>query len=245
MAKFKINRNKNYTTMSNYHLKDKRLSLKAKGLLSMMLSLPDDWNYSINGLVAISKENETSIKSGLDELKEYGYLIIEKILPNQTQSKKIEYVYNIYEKPNQDSDNQEVENQGVGFLGVDFLGVENQGQLNTNNKETNNKIINNKINIINNIVEYLNQKTNSNYKSSTKKTQDLIKARLNEGFSEEDFKKVIDLKCDEWSDNEMSVYLRPETLFGNKFEGYLNQKQAFKRKKVESYEEMMEKWLNE
>ena len=61
--------------MSNYHLRDRELSLKAKGLLSMMLSLPDDWDYSIAGLVAICKENETDIKAILNELEKLKYII--------------------------------------------------------------------------------------------------------------------------------------------------------------------------
>ena len=73
------------------------------------------------------------------------------------------------------------------------------------------------------IVDYLNRKTNSNFKVETKKTQDLIKARLKEGFEPKDFKIVIDFKCDQWfTDDEMHEYLRPQTLFNNKFEGYLN-----------------------
>lgn len=74
------------------------------------------------------------------------------------------------------------------------------------------------------IIEYLNFKTNSHYKTTTRKTRDLIKARFNEKFTLEDFKKVIDNKTNDWlNDKKMSEYLRPETLFGNKFEGYLNQ----------------------
>ena len=65
MSVFRINKNDNYTVMSNYHLKDKNLTYKAKGLLSFMLSLPDDWDYSMNGLVAISKENISAIRSAL------------------------------------------------------------------------------------------------------------------------------------------------------------------------------------
>lgn len=75
------------------------------------------------------------------------------------------------------------------------------------------------------IVSYLNVKTSSAYKPATKKTQSLIKARFNEGFTLDDFKKVIDNKVAEWlNDSKMSQYLRPETLFGTKFESYLNQK---------------------
>ena len=66
MAVIRVNKTKNYTIMSNYHFYEKEMSLKAKGLLSLMLSLPDEWDYSINGLVSICKENETSIKSTLD-----------------------------------------------------------------------------------------------------------------------------------------------------------------------------------
>jgi len=128
MAVFRIDKNDNYTTMSNYHLRDKNISLKAKGLLSFMLSLPDDWDYSLNGLVKVLKEEETAIKTALDELKKYKYLRIDKLLPNQTESKKIEYVYNIFEQP---TENQEVEN-----LGLEFQGVENQTQINTNIQNT-------------------------------------------------------------------------------------------------------------
>lgn len=75
------------------------------------------------------------------------------------------------------------------------------------------------------IIKYLNFKTGCNYKSTTKKTKDLIKARINEGFTIDDFKYVIDVKTREWlSDKRMQNYLRPETLFSNKFESYLNQK---------------------
>lgn len=75
------------------------------------------------------------------------------------------------------------------------------------------------------IISYLNDKTSSNYKPSTKKTKNLIRARWNEGFTLDDFKHVIDVKVQEWLNNrEMSKYLRPETLFGTKFESYLNQK---------------------
>lgn len=75
------------------------------------------------------------------------------------------------------------------------------------------------------IISYLNLKAGKNYKHTTKKTQSLITARVKEGFTMEDFKKVIDVKVTEWKNTEMEKYLRPETLFGTKFEGYLNQSQ--------------------
>lgn len=135
MAVFKINKTKDYTVMSNHHLRDKSLSLKAKGLLSQMLSLPEDWDYTIQGLCSINKENETAINSTLKELKDNGYLIVTKKMPNETKSGRIEYVYDIYETPKQEGEKQDLEN-----LGVEVQGVENQGQSNTDIRTTENKV---------------------------------------------------------------------------------------------------------
>lgn len=96
MSVFKIEKNKNYTVMSNYHLRDRNLSYKAKGLLSFMLSLPEDRDYSINGLVAVSKEGVKAIKNILQELQRCGYLIINK---KQNEIGQFEYEYLIYEYP--------------------------------------------------------------------------------------------------------------------------------------------------
>lgn len=141
MAVIRVNKTADYTIMSNRHFKEKEMSLKAKGLLSMMLSLPDCWDYSISGLVAICKENESAIKSTLNELKRFGYLVVTKRMPNETESGRIEYEYNIYEQP---QDKQQEEKQEVENLCVENQGVENQGQLNTNLSNTNNKNTDNK-----------------------------------------------------------------------------------------------------
>lgn len=76
----------------------------------------------------------------------------------------------------------------------------------------------------NEIIDYLNQKTNKHFRHNISKTKSAIKSRWKEGFRESDFKYVIDVKCSQWlNDSQMSKYLRPETLFGNKFESYLNE----------------------
>lgn len=80
------------------------------------------------------------------------------------------------------------------------------------------------------VINYLNSVTNSNYKYTTKKNQTLIHARAEEGFTIDDFKTVIDKKTEEWKGTDMEKYLRPETLFGTKFEGYLNQTISSKSK---------------
>lgn len=81
-------------------------------------------------------------------------------------------------------------------------------------------------NITKEVIDHLNEVAGTNYKAGTPKTKTLIQARLKEGFSLEDFNMVIDKKCREWSNTEMAKYLRPETLFGTKFESYLNQPDA-------------------
>ena len=93
------------------------------------------------------------------------------------------------------------------------------------------------------IVLYLNEKSGKNFRYSSRKTQDLIKARLNEGFSIDDFKTVIDKKCAEWKgDPKMDQYLRPETLFGTKFEAYLNQTEVTKKKGLNNFDQREQDW---
>lgn len=119
MAIIRVVKNKDYTVMSNTHLRDKRLSLKAVGLLSIVLSLPEDWHYTINGLVGSVKDGKDSVESAIKELKKNGYLRVDKIYPNGNCN-RIQYQYTFFEKSqevvfqpleNQDIENQEVESQ--------------------------------------------------------------------------------------------------------------------------------------
>ena len=97
MAVFRIERTKDYTVMSNHHLRNHELSLKAKGLLSMMLSLPDDWNYTTRGLAKICKEGVDAIGSALRELETAGYIVRNQLRDRQGRICDTEYV--IYEQP--------------------------------------------------------------------------------------------------------------------------------------------------
>lgn len=74
MAVFRIERNKNYTVMSNYHLRDKSISLKVKGLLSQMLSLPEECDYTLTGLTCINKESKNAVRTAISELEQAGYI---------------------------------------------------------------------------------------------------------------------------------------------------------------------------
>ena len=94
--RIKANREEGYIVMGNHHLKDRRLSLKAKGLLSLMLSLPDNWDYSILGLASICVESRDTIQKILNELKVNKYL---KIIETRDENGRYKYEYIIYEKP--------------------------------------------------------------------------------------------------------------------------------------------------
>lgn len=110
-------------------------------------------------------------------------------------------------------------------------------QQNNTNKNVKN-VKNDKEDIVE-IVNYLNDVAEKKFKHTTRKTQTLIKARLREGFTVDDFKKVIDIKTKEWkNDKKMNQYLRPETLFGTKFESYLNQNTVETKNKVIDWDDL-------
>ena len=100
MAVFRIERTRDYTVMSNHHLRNANLSLKAKGLLSMMLSLPDDWNYTTRGLAKICKEGVDAIGAALRELEGAGYIVRHQRRDKSGRITDTEYV--IYEQPQPD-----------------------------------------------------------------------------------------------------------------------------------------------
>ena len=140
-----------YTTMCNYHFQDKNLTLKAKGLLGLMLSLPKNWDYSINGLATLSKDGRDSIRSCLDELKQAEYLIIDKF---KAEKGRFRYKYRIYYLPYpkwlkmQDlttygNSTLEDSSPDTDFPGMEVPDMENPTQQNNNKK--NKEIIKDKI----------------------------------------------------------------------------------------------------
>lgn len=151
MSVIRVNKTKNYTVLSNYHFKEKKMSLKAKGLLSLMLSLPDTWNYSVSGLVALSKDGKDSVMSALSELEKFGYLVRVKLTNEKGQFNGVEY--NIYEEPITDyavTGKQSAANEKTGKRDSEKQGLLNTNKL--NNKE--NKVIydiNNYIHILDTI----------------------------------------------------------------------------------------------
>ena len=156
------------------------------------------------------------------ELTEYSNNTKEKIKAKETEEKKDE-TENI---KCQNDTNQMTKCQGpnVKMTSHQMTKCHNKDSS-IDNSSINNNILNN---IYSSVIDYLNEKTErtgkEKYSSTSTKTQKLIKARLREKYELEDFKIVIDKKCKEWLDTDMEKYLRPETLFGNKFESYLKQK---------------------
>lgn len=113
MAIFRVEKERNYTVMSNVHLKDKGISLKAKGLLSVILSLPEDWNYTTRGLAAICKEGVDSIGAALRELESAGYLTRHRLRDRSGRISDTEYV--VYESPHKETveDSPDTVSQGA------------------------------------------------------------------------------------------------------------------------------------
>ena len=125
MAVMRVHKTANYTIMSNSHFKEKGMSLKAKGLLSLMLSLPDDWDYSIAGLATLSKDGKDSVMSALKELEAFGYLVRTRL--TDERGRFAGYDYDIFESPTRPySENPQTEESES----------ENPRQLNTNLQRT-------------------------------------------------------------------------------------------------------------
>ncbi len=181
---FRINKTKNYTVMSNYHLQDKELSFKAKGLLSCMLSLPDDWNYSVRGLASISKEGIKAINSILKELEENYYLKRER---KQENNGRFYYEYNIYETP--------YTQKGITDRGTTLNGTQiNTNIINNNNKDKIDKAFNPITS------ELIKRNFIEKYDFELYKYDDLFIELLNE-YEYKDVIKVCNYIIGKWKDN--------------------------------------------
>ena len=144
MSTFRVNKNVNYTVMSNHHLQDKRLSLKAKGLLSYMLSLPDDWDYSLKGLTTGCRDGIDSVRSAVHELEDGGYLCRSKV--RDARGRIIDYNYEVFELPQKERiekrpapvpNSPSSENPMSGFPTLENPTQQNTNKQNTKRQSTN------------------------------------------------------------------------------------------------------------
>lgn len=127
MPVFRVHRNADYVVMCNMHLRDSRLSLKAKGLLSLLLSLPPDWDITIAGITAICKEGRRSVGAAFKELEECGYMAVRK-MPPEDGNPRLRYVYDIFESP-------DVANLAQGCDSSTFCAAHNVQLITAQNKE--------------------------------------------------------------------------------------------------------------
>jgi uncharacterized phage protein (TIGR02220 family) len=189
------------------------------------MTLPDDWKIYKQEIFTHFSEGKNALDSAFKELEKLGYITKEK-----TKNEKGQFVgweYAIYESA-ENMKTDRMENR------VSVLPKSENGQLPNNDINTNeeiNKIITKDIysGVYSEIIAYLNEKTSSRYRN-TETTKRLIHARMEEGFTKEDFFTVIDNKVKTWKGTEWEKYLRPETLFcASKFQGYLNEKPVEKK----------------
>lgn len=230
----RVEKNGNYTVLHRAALNDKHLSWKAKGIIAYMLSMPNDWVFYMEELMKHSTDGEKAFRSGFNELKKHGYV---KRFPVYENKRIIRWETVVFESPQIQGENLLSQNVQVGKVNVDSVDVQKEALLSTDSLlNTDLLSIDNK-DIVDQeqddsvaipfkaIISYLNQSAGTSYRYTTKKTQQLIKARYQEGFVQADFETVINKKVNTWlHDSKMNKYLRPETLFGTKFESYLNEK---------------------
>lgn len=241
MGKIKHSRKSNFTTIDNTVIKDNSLTWKARGIFNYLWSMPEDWDFYMTEVVNHSVDGMTALKSGIKELEEHGYLRRTRIHGDGGKIESMLWELSDaaeFKEATKQSDNNSIR-QETNLMGTEpLLNKNNTKEKNTLNKDSNN-ILSSSHSTASHaddykmIIDYLNQKAGTNYRSTSQKTQRLINARFNEGFSVDDFKQVVDIKVSQWStDSKMSKYLRPETLFGTKFEGYLNEKPKYTKPQI-------------
>lgn len=226
MVRIKKKYTKGFTTINNDILNDTELSFKAKGLFSYLWSLPDDWVYYETEVTKHSTDGRGSVRSGLKELEEKGYL--KRGRERNEKGQLVNADWQLADTPmfkKRTLDKRTLEKrtlENCTLLNTNLTNETLTKEEHTNNSRAKPDSIADEVKTI---VGYLNEKTKSNYRTTTRETKRLIKARLNEGFTVDDFKTVIDKKTAVWfNDTQMKNYLRPTTLFGPKFEEYLNEK---------------------
>ena len=197
------------------------------------LANDDGWFYktspSLEEETGLSNHKQSKI---IEELTKLGILEQEnKGMPMKRYFRinfqKIEELVFKKDLKNSNASIKEIEKQGFkNFESKDLKNSNACIEKISNNKEYINNNLNKELNnnIYKEAVDYLNEKAGTKYKYNSKNTTKHIKARLNDGYTLEDFKSVIDKKCSEWLNTDMEKYLCPDTLFGSKFEKYLNQK---------------------
>lgn len=217
----------NYFQVTGWMLNRLKLKGIALNVYAIIYGFSQDGESSFNGsrqyLCDFTGATKPTIDKALSELREMNLII-------KTSKRINEVIHNEYKA------NLEVLK---GFTTCKETLPPDKNSLQGGSKET---LPNNELLYIKIIIDYLNSATSSNYRYQSKATQRLIKARLNDGFTVADFKEVIDKKVKEWKGTEMEKYIRPETLFGTKFESYLNQKKVVAKQTKYAFDYMQREY---
>ena len=239
--------NGNFTNTSNQLIRDESLTWKARGIFNYLWSQANEWQFYVSEVAQHSKDGERALKSGLLELEEHGYLKRVNRHSKTGNFDGLDWILDDMGELNRQAQNavdgkmsenqpKKVQNaSGAKRVQRKTRPTQNSRLRNNNNKNYQIKEITNKRkngsakaepkSIHKEVIDYLNSKAGVHYKHNANATKRVIDARLKEGYTLADFIAVIDKKVAEWINNpEMSKYLRPTTLFGPKFESYLNQK---------------------
>ncbi|OES45385.1 conserved phage C-terminal domain-containing protein [Domibacillus iocasae] len=227
-----------YVQLHKGFIYDKNLSFKAKGILVYLLSRPDDWQVYESEIIKHSRDGKDSVRNGIKELIEQGYISRSNFRTDN--GKFAGYIYDVYEEKQNVLPEREIRSglSAPGKPSSEKPFSDNPPLL--KNKETNqyNELKNDRTNNgasppdipFDEIIVYLNTIAEKDYKANARYTKQLITERYEEGFTLEDFKKVIRIKTAEWLDHEQfKQYLRPKTLFGENFETYLQQEKPIKK----------------
>lgn len=244
-----------YINIDQQLIRDESLSWKARGIFMYLWSQTDEWDFYAKEVAKHSTDGLDTLNSGLKELEQHGYLSRKRKRDKEGRLKGTDWI--LHEKPKkvssksktpkpdfptQDKPIQEKSIQENPDLSITDPKNYQLEELSTGSKynvglppdhasfeKTTDQKMPEQI-PYSEIIEYLNKKAGTHYRSGSKAPQRFIRARWHEGFRLEDFQKVIDVKTYEWlNDANMCKYLRPETLFGTKFEGYLNEQRPHKR----------------
>ena len=239
--------NGNYTNTNNQLVRDDDLTWKARGIFNYLWSQANEWQFYVKEIASHSKDGEKALQSGLQELEDHGYL---KRVNRHSKNGSFDGLDWILDDTGRL--NRQAQNSVNGKMSTnppknrqnapDAKGAQRETRpaqnlplSNNNSKNYQYKEISNKRNngsadaepksIHKDVIDYLNGKIGARYKASSAVNKRLIDARVKEGYKLDDFKRVIDNKVASWShDQKMSKYLRPQTLFGTKFESYLNER---------------------
>lgn len=203
-------------------IRDSRLSWKARGIFAYLWTQSENWEFNEIEVARHATDGRDSLRSGLKELEDAGYLNRGRERDTNGRVKSSKWI--LHEKPMLEITTQENPTQDNG--------TQRYHQEKITSKEDNIKRSISQAEpdhgsqIRKDVINYLNDKLGTKYKPNATKNKTVINARLNEGYKLDDFKTVIDNKIADWGNSQkMSKFLRPETLFGTKFDAYLNEKQ--------------------